>query len=196
MVRARFRMADRFHRIALVLCLVYAFHGASAQVIPALQMAPTYSAYATFTDMKPAFQTWKDNSVYGISAGVVMQTPHLWGLDTKASYMALGGLDHQESLLSGPRIAVHLGRFVPYVSVLGGAANAWQWSNYPLKGLPTPKLEGGFGTEWSVVGGLGLSFHHRVSVRVGELSYGKIYLSKGRTLTPIAASAGVVIRIH
>lgn len=195
-VHARFRIAGRIQRIALVLFLLYAFHCVSAQVIPALRMAPNYSAFATFTATKPDLHWAGDYAVYGISAGTVMQTPHLLGVEMRGSYLRSGGLEHQESLLSGPRVAVHYGRFSPYISVLGGAANAWQWSNYGLKGLPKPKLEEGFGTEWSLVGGLGLSFHRRFSVRVGELSYGKIYLSKGRTLTPVTASVGIVYRIR
>jgi hypothetical protein len=51
------------------------------------------------------------------------------------------------------------------------------------------------GFEWSAVGGVDLHLGHRISWRVGELSYGRIY-AKTKTLTPLTASSGIVFRIN
>jgi hypothetical protein len=194
--RPCFRMASRFRRVALaVVFLVSALHSLSAQVIPALRLPPTLAGFVMFTDTKPDLRWYGDYAVYGVSAGTIFQTPHLLGAEMRGSFLRAGGLEHQESLLGGPHVALHYGHWSPYVSVLGGAANAWRWSNFPREGLPKPRIEEGFGTEWSVAGGLDVRLHHRFTLRVAELSYSKIYLHNG-TLTPITASAGLTYRIR
>jgi hypothetical protein len=187
--------ARRFWRLVPVLLLISALPSAFGQVIPSLRMPPSISVFTTFTTVKPDFNYYGDLAVYGASVGGIFQTPHLFGVEVRGSFARSGGLEHQESALAGPRIQVRLKRFSPYLSLLGGAGNAWWWSNPPIKGEPTPKVIEGLGPQWSVVGGLGVTMNRRISFRVGELSYSKIY-TKDRTLTPLTGSVGVVFRIN
>ncbi len=189
--------------LALLLLLPVTTYKVQAQVVPSLQNPVRISAFTTFTDAKPDFRYYGDLAVYGFSAGVVVQTPHIlsFGLpqilsfEARGSLLRSGGLGHQESALAGPRVALHFRSLSPYISVLGGAGNGWWWSNPPIKGLPKPKLEEGLGPQWSVLGGIDVHLHHRIGVRLGELSYSKIY-APGHTLTPLTASAGVLFRLN
>ena len=90
---------------------------------------------------------------------------------------------------------MHFANVTPYVSVLGGVANTWRWSNPPNTGAPPPRMLGGFGPQWSALGGVDIRLNHRFVFRMGELSYAKTYV-KAWTLTPLTASAGIVYRIN
>jgi hypothetical protein len=179
----------------LVLLFWTAAHSAPAQVVPTLRVPPAISAFGTFTEVKPDFRYYGDLAVYGISLGGFVQTRHVVGVEVRGSILRSGGLEHEESALAGPRFALHLARFSPYVSVLGGEANAWRWSNWPISGEPKPELHEGLGPQWSVLGGLDVHLSHHIVLRVGELSYSKTYL-KDWTMTPLTASAGFVYRLN
>jgi hypothetical protein len=184
-----------YFNLAVRLVLVFAALSGSAQVVPSLRTGPNISAFTTFTAAKPDYKYYGDLAVYGVSIGGIIQRPHLFGVEVRGSLLRSGGLEHQESALTGPHVAIHLGRIAPYVSVLGGYGNAWWWSNPPLKGDPKPKLMEGLGPEWSVLGGIDVHLNPRVNFRIGELAYSQTYV-KGRTVTPLNASAGMVFRIH
>jgi hypothetical protein len=51
----------------------------------------------------------------------------------------------------------------------------------------------GTGLEWSAVSGVDVFMSRSMSLRVGELSYGNVFVGT-RTLTSLTASAGVVYR--
>lgn len=182
--------------LPVLLVLAFAALSGSAQVIPALRMGPNISAFTTFTDAKPNYQYYGDAAVYGVSAGGILQTPHLPGIEVRGSLLRLGGLEHQESALAGPHVALHFGRIAPYLSVLGGYGNAWWFSHPPANHLlPPGKLMEGLGPEWSVLGGVDVHLYRHFNLRFGELGYSKIYV-KDRTLTSLTASSGVVFRFH
>jgi hypothetical protein len=168
---------------------------ASAQVIPAFSAIGNVSAFGTFTAVKPDYGYYGDLAVYGITFGGFLQTRHIVGLEARSSLLRSGGIEHEETALVGPRFVLHFANVTPYVSVLGGVANAWRWSNPPNTGDPPPRMLGGFGPQWSALGGVDIRLNHRFVVRMGELSYAKTYV-KAWTLTPLTASAGIVYRIN
>jgi hypothetical protein len=180
---------------ALALLFSAAACTASAQVIPAFSSIGNISAFGTFTAVKPDFGYYGDVAVYGITVGGYVQTRHVVGVEVRGLLMRSGGIEHEEAALAGPRVAMHFGNFTPYVSVLGGVANAWRWSNPPNTGEPPPRMLGGFGPQWSVLGGLDVRLNHRFVLRMGELSYAKTYV-KAWALTPLTASAGIVYRLN
>jgi hypothetical protein len=182
-------------RTALTLLFSAAACSASAQVIPAFSAIGNISAFGTFTAVKPDFNYYGDLAVYGITFGGFVQTRHLVGLEARSSVLRSGGIEHEETALAGPRFVLHFANVTPYVSVLGGVANAWRWSNPPDTGAPPPRMLGGFGPHWSVLGGVDVRLNHRFVVRMGELSYAKTYV-KDWTLTPLTASAGIVYRLN
>jgi len=181
-------------RAALVLLLTAAAYSASAQVIPGLRWTPDISAFGTFTAVKPDVGYYGDPAVYGYSAGGFWQTRHIVGVEVRGSILRLGGLEHEESALAGPRFAMHFGRISPYVSVLGGAGNGWRWSTPPVSGGPRPRIVEGLGPQWSVLGGLDVKLSRHIVFRTGELSYSKIYL-KDWNLTPLNVTTGIVFRL-
>jgi hypothetical protein len=176
---------------ATVLCLLGAPQIASAQVGPGMRRAPDIAIFATATDAKPNFRYLYDRAVYGFSAGGFWQTRRILGVEVRGSILKWGSDQHEESALAGPRAALHFGRVSPYGCGLLGAGNAWS-RNLPDK---PPFIIEAVGLEWSILGGVDIRLAHHLRLRVGELSYSKIYLAD-RTLTALNASAGFVYRIN
>lgn len=167
----------------------------SAQVVPTFRAIGNLSAFGTVTTLKPDVGYYSNDAVYGITLGGFLQPRHFPGIETRGLLLRSGGIEHEEAALIGPRFTRHFGIVSPYVSVLGGLANAWRWSNPPNPGLPPPRMLGGFGPQWSVVGGLDVRLDHHWLVRVGEVSYGKTYTGNW-TLTPLTFGAGLVLRLN
>jgi hypothetical protein len=176
---------------ATVLCLLGAPQIASAQVGPGMRRAPDIAIFATATDAKPNFRYLYDRAVYGFSAGGFWQTRRILGVEVRGSILKWGSDQHEESALAGPRAALHFGRVSPYGCGLLGAGNAWS-RNLPDK---PPFIIEAVGLQWSILGGVDIRLAHHLRLRVGELSYSKIYLAD-RTLTALNASAGFVYRIN
>jgi hypothetical protein len=193
------RIANTFNRkhslvwIAVVFLFWTATHSASAQVVPASRSGPDLSIFSTFTVAKPDFHQYNDFAVYGFSLGGFVQTRHIIGAEIRGSILHWGGDQRDASVLAGPRAAVYFGRISPYASLLVGAGHAWWYSNPPGKGLPTPQAVEGTGFQWALLGGVDVHVNHGISLRVGEFGYSKMY-EKGKTLTPLYASAGIVYR--
>jgi hypothetical protein len=192
--------ANRFCRNSLLLptlALLFAAAActASAQVIPAFSSIGNVSAFASFTLVKPDVGYYGDTAVFGLTLGGYLQTRHLVGVEVRGLLMRSGGIEHEEVAAAGPRFAKHFGNVTPYVAVLGGVANAWRWSNPPNAGEPPPRMLGGFGPQWQVLGGVDVRLNHRFVFRTGELSYARTYV-KAWGLTPITASAGIVYRLN
>jgi hypothetical protein len=181
-----------FLEFATVLCLLGAPQIASAQVGPGMRRAPDIAIFATATDAKPNFRYLYDRAVYGFSAGGFWQTRRILGVEVRGSILKWGSDQHEESALAGPRAALHFGRVSPYACGLLGAGNAWS-RNLPDK--QPPFIIEAVGLEWSILGGVDIRLAHHIRLRVGELSYSKIYLAD-RTLTALNASAGFVYRIN
>lgn len=182
-------------RNMLALLLSITAYSASAQVIPALRVAPRLAVFGSFTDVKPDFRSFSDFAVYGFSAGAYLQTPHVIGAEVRGSITRWGGDQHQESALAGIRGSLHFGHVSPYIAFLGGGGNTWAWSNAPKPGLPKPVNTEETSPQWSILGGLDIYMKNRFSLRIGEFSYSQIY-RKQQTLTPLSASAGIVYRMN
>jgi hypothetical protein len=113
-------------RATLALLFSVAACSASAQVIPAFSAIGNVSAFGTFTAVKPDYGYYGDLAVYGITFGGFLQTRHIVGLEARSSLLRSGGIEHEETALVGPRFVLHFANVTPYVSVLGGVANAWR----------------------------------------------------------------------
>ncbi len=174
-----------------VLCLFGASQIAVGQVGRASRPAPDIEIFAIATDAKPNFRYLYDRAVYGFSAGGVLQTRRLLGVEVRGSILKWGSDQHEESALAGPRAALHFGRVSPYGCGLVGAGNAWSRN---LPGQPSFIIEA-VGLQWSILGGVDILLARHLRLRVGELAYSKIYLSE-RTLSALNASAGFVYRIN
>jgi hypothetical protein len=185
----------RLARIPLALLFSVTAYSASAQVIPQIKVGPSTAVFGSFTDVKPDYVSFSDFAVYGFSAGGYVQTRRVIGAEVRGSITRWGGHQHQESALVGVRASLHFHHFAPYVAILGGGGNTWSWSNPPKPGLPKPVNVEETTTQLSVLGGLDMHLKHRLSLRLGELSYSQIY-RKEKTLTPISVSAGIVYRVH
>ncbi|MDQ1692936.1 MAG: hypothetical protein QOH85_471 [Acidobacteriaceae bacterium] len=181
------------YRAAGVLLLPLAANTVSAQVAPPVKYGPAISVFGTLTEAKPDFGFYNDLPVYGFTVGGFTDTPRLMGYEWRGSMFRTGGVLHQETALAGVRFAVHSKRFSPYLSVLGGGSHSWYMTNFPHKNLPKPVLKVGTGLEWSAVSGVDVYMTRTISLRVGELSYGNVFVGT-RTLTSLTASAGVVYR--
>jgi hypothetical protein len=184
-------------RAALVLLVSTAAYSAQAQVeIPALVSAPRIAVFSTFTDVKPNKSYVDDLAVWGFSAGGYLQTRHIVGAEVRGSITRWGSAQHEESILVGPRASMHFGGFAPYVAILGGGGNAWQWNKVPYPwDKPPAVITEETGPQATILGGVDFHVRHRLSFRMGELSYSKIYM-KDHTITPISASAGIVYRVN
>jgi hypothetical protein len=168
---------------------------ATGQVMPVLRVPLRLSVFGTFTDAKPHLHYYADGLTWGFTTGGIMQLPRFGGVELRGSMLRSGSYSHQESALIGPRLAMHIFHMSPYGSLLFGEGNARWQSNPPRKSLPPPRLDEDHGFQWAIVAGVDFHLRNRVSLRVGELSFSKIY-TPSKTLTPFSASTGLVFRIN
>jgi hypothetical protein len=183
------------YRAAGLLLLPFAAKTVSAQVVPAVRYGPAVSVFGTLTEAKPDFGWYGDTPVYGFTLGGFRDTPRLLSYEWRGSMFRTGGVLHQETALAGPRLALHSAHFSPYLSLLAGGTHSWWYTNFPHKNLPAPVMKVGIGLEWSAVSGIDVYMTRSFSLRVGELSYGNVFVGN-RTLTSLTASTGIVYRLR
>lgn len=182
-------------RGALALLFSAAACGASAQVIPGLNAKPDLSIFGTLpVNVTPDFGYYAP-VLFGYQLGGFLQTQHLIGAEVRGTIQRRLNPQHQESILAGPRLALHYGPISPYISILGGAGNGWRYLNPPVTGVKNRQPVEGLGGQWTIAGGVDFHLTHHFAFRLGELSYSKNYL-KNWSLTPLNFTAGVVYRIH
>jgi hypothetical protein len=167
---------------------------ASAQGIPILRLPTRVSAFATFTDGKPSFRYYGDRAVWGYTLGGIVQLPRFAGVEVRGSMLRYGGLSHHETILAGPRFSLRILHMSPYGSFLVGEGNSSWWSNAPGKGKPKPYRIEDHALQWTVATGIDIHFRNRITFRLGEVTYSKLFEST-KTLTPLTASSGLVIRL-
>jgi hypothetical protein len=184
-----------FLSVLVVVSITMTACRASAQVIPILRLPLRISAFGTFTDAKPSFRYWGDRAVWGYTLGGIVQLPRIGGVELRGSMLRHGGISHQESMLVGPRASLHILHMSPYGSFLVGEGNSSWWSNPPKKGRPEPYRIEDHAFQWTVASGVDIHLHNRITFRLGELTYSKLY-EPGKTLTPLTASSGFVIRLR
>jgi hypothetical protein len=180
------------YRAAGGMLLSLVAHSAFAQAVPSARYAPQPSVFTEFTVGKPDFGNYGDLAVYGFTTGGFTESSHIFGLEMRGSILRSGGYDHAESALFGLRAPLRFARFSPYLSLLGGGGQTWRYTNAPGKG-PKPVMIKGVGPQWMAAAGIDVYMNRRISLRVGELSYGNVQMGS-RTLTALTASAGVVYR--
>ncbi|HTF66678.1 MAG TPA: hypothetical protein VK638_28745 [Edaphobacter sp.] len=186
------RIKQNIYRVAGALPLLLAAHSAVAQAAPPVRYGPQVSTFAEFTAGKPDFGNYGDWTVYGFTMGGFSESSHILSSEVRGSILRSGGYDHEETALAGPRAALHFARLSPYLSLLGGGAHTWWYSNAPNKG-PKPTMKSGLGLQWTAVAGIDVYMSPRISLRVGELSYSNVFVGS-ETKTALTASAGVVYR--
>jgi hypothetical protein len=180
--------------LSLLVVLPFCCSASAQVVVPGLRFGSSMSVFTTFTDVKPNYQYFTDLAVYGFSAGGFIQSHHVIGLELRGSITRWGGGQHEEAALGGPRAALHLGRFSPYIAGLGGAGNVWIGQDHPPPGHERKSKEA-LGPQWTILGGLDFHLHRRWSLRAAELSYSHVYTDH-QTVRPIGASAGIVYRFR
>lgn len=174
--------------LPLLLPLLFAPEALVGQVIPALEQPAAVSVFGQYSYGHP--DSGKD-AIYGYTLGGILQTSHIIGFVIRGSALRYGGLDHQYSALAGIRAGMHFSRFSPYVAALGGAGHA-RWDS-EVNGRIVPNKTG-IGPEWSFLGGTDMYVGHRFSIRLGEMSYSKIYVLQ-HGLTALSYSTGIVYRL-
>jgi hypothetical protein len=180
------------YRAAGALLLSLAAHSAFAQVAPPVRYGPHLSTFTEFTAGKPDFGNYGDWAVYGFSMGGFTESPHILSLELRGTMLRSGGYDHTESALFGVRAPLHFARVSPYLSLLGGGAHTWWYSNAPNKG-PKPTMKSGVGPQLTAVAGFDVYVNRSISLRVGELSYSDVIVGS-RSMTSLTASGGIVYR--
>lgn len=162
----------------------------SAQTVPDVRFPLRVATFVSFTGVKPDRNYFTDYAIYGFSAGGYVQTRHLVGAELRGSVTSWGGRAHQESVLAGPRFALHWHRMTPYADLLGGEAHALIIS--PGPGRPITDKSG---LDWSVLGGVDVYWARHWYLRAGEVQYSSIYTSE-HNLRPFAGSVGLVYRLR
>jgi hypothetical protein len=171
--------------VILLLLLIPA--GAMGQVIPAMKAAPHYYGFGTYSY---GHSDWNSDTIYGFTLGGFMQTSHIWGVELRGSMLRWGSQSAQEDIAVGPRGALSFGRFTFYGAPLFGAANA-RWQGTPGSSYNRSTI----GAEWKVLGGADFRLTRKISIRLGEASYSRIYILR-HGLTPTTFSTGVVFRLR
>ncbi len=195
MASISFRKCSLLKGTLALLCSA-AMHGALGQVVPTMYAKPDLSAFATVTgNVTPDFRYFGTPAVLGYTLGGFLQIHSIFGVELRGSIQRRLNAEHHESILAGPRFALHHGRFSPYVATLGGAGNGWRYKDPPVVGVKPPKPVEGLGPQWTVLGGVDYHFNHHFAARLGEASYSTIYL-KNWNLTPLNLSAGIIFRVN
>jgi hypothetical protein len=107
-------------RMIVVLAVLFLPFAIDAQVGPDMRSAPSLHVFGTYTY---GSSDWSSNSSEGFSLGGFLQTPHLWGLESRGGYLHWGTNEFRYDALAGPRIAFHFARFSPYGAVLAGVGH-------------------------------------------------------------------------
>jgi hypothetical protein len=194
-VPTRVTKVTSFVGLLAVVFIAMTAYRASAQVMPILRLPSRVSAFATFTDGKPSFHYWGDRAVWGYTLGGTLQLPRIAGVELRGTMLRHGGISHHESILAGPRFSLHILHTSPYASFLFGEGNSSWWDHPPGKGRPEPQRIEDHAFQWTVATGVDIHLRNRVTFRLGELTYSKLNESS-RTLTPLTASTGIVIRLR
>lgn len=184
----------RWRGVWSLVVLLSSLHGFRAQgqvPFPAVRLGPSTSVFTTITDIKPNFSGYEDYAVWGGTAGAYLQSSRIVGLELRGSVLRRGGMEHQEALLFGPRAALHVWQFAPYVAVLGGVAHSWSWR---VPGDRTSWVDEKASPDLTVLFGLDVHLAYHVSVRLGEASYSRIYRGDA-ALNTLGVSTGLVYRL-
>ena len=116
--------------VGLLLLFSLSTYSASGQVsFPGLHSDPHFSFFGTFTNLKPDYQYYGDYAAVGFTSGAFLQTSHILGWEGRGSITRWQGLEHQETLLVGPRAAVHYGRISPLYMLSRGRGERVEMAN-------------------------------------------------------------------
>ena len=175
-----------FARAAGALLLIFSPLLAGAQVKPDMRRPLAIHLFGTFTD---GFSSGGRQNNYGYSLGGFVQTRHLWGLESRGTYLRWGSAESWFDALAGPRVALHLARLSPYGAVLVGIG-------HPIARTDGPKsrLESGNGFEWKLLSGVDYYAARHFSIRLGEVSFAENY-ALPKSVRAIDFSGGVVYHI-
>jgi hypothetical protein len=157
-----------------------------AQVAPEMRGPLTIHLFGNYTYGSSDGST---NHSAGFTLGGFVQAPHLFGFESRGSYLYWGVQERRYDALFGPRVALHFSRFSPYGAVLAGAGHPITWKT----GINS-SFKSGTGFEWKFLGGVDYYATHHFSIRLGEISFAECYgLPKG--ISAIDVSAGLVYHL-
>ena len=165
---------------------------ALGQVASEGRLALSTAAFGSFTYTKPTFLVVGDSAVWGVTAGAYIQSPRLFGLELRGSALRFGGAQQQEGISLGPRAVWHDRRYSLYTAALAGLTNSWEWRvpgvrpRFGLRERASPSL--------SIIGGVDFHTSHRISLRLGEVSYERIH-RRDKDQNSVGISVGAVYRL-
>jgi hypothetical protein len=188
MISSEMKAVRNLGRAIGFLFLIFTPLLASAQVGPEMRGPVTIHLFGNYTY---GSSNWSNNDSAGYTLGGFVQLPHLFGLESRGSYLHWGTNEHRYDALFGPRVALHFARFSPYGVVLGGVGHVVVWHTAsPHYNV----LTGETAPEWKVLGGVDFYAGRHFTLRLGEVSYAKVYVFQNG-VSPIDFSGGVVYRI-
>ena len=159
-----------------------------AQVVPEMRGPLTIHLFGNYTY---GSSDWSLNHSYGFTLGGFVQAPHLFGFESRGDYLHWGTREHRYDALFGPRIAYHFSRFTPYGTVMGGVGHVVSWQTASHRDNIYSIDTGG---EWKVLGGVDYYAGHHFSLRLGEISYAKVYVFQNG-VSLVDFSGGVLYRV-
>jgi hypothetical protein len=175
-----------FGRAIGVLFLLFTPLIGRAQVVPEMRGPLSIHLFGHYTY---GSSDWGANHSAGVTLGGFIQAPHIFGFETRGDYLRWGVQERRYDALVGPRVALHFSRFSPYGAVLGGAGHAVTWTT-----AVNSSFRSGTAGEWKLLGGVDFYAGHHFNLRLGEVSYAKIYVFHNG-LSAIDVSGGVVYRL-
>jgi hypothetical protein len=180
------RTTRNFGRAIGILFLLLTPFAVRAQVAPEMRGPLTIHLFGNYTY---GSSDGSANNSAGLTLGGFIQAPHLFGLESRGSFLYWGTQERRYDALFGPRVALHFSRFSPYGAVLAGAGHAVTWKT----GINS-SFRSATGVEWKLLGGVDFYAGHHFSIRLGEVSYAKIYVFQN-DLSSIDFSGGIVYRL-
>ena len=172
----------------IVVVLLATTQALSAQAAPSVTGGGFGRAYVfgEFTAGRPNYGT---DFILGPTIGGYFTFNNWLSGEARGSMLRWGPSPfHQSVAVFGPRVQFRVGALKPYTSFEAGIAHAV---------YPDPAGTNNVGSNvftWEAIGGADYRLNRRLSIRVGEFSYGSIkVLSHG--LNPKSISSGIVVHI-
>lgn len=145
-----------------------------------------------FGEFSFGFPNFDADYLRGVTAGAYYQPSHWIGAEVRGAALHWGPSQlHQDSILFGPRVQHPLFR---KLSVYGSWEPGFTHVLTRDTSAPGEPLQSATKFAWQAIGGADYRVNRRFEVRLGEFSYGKIYVLQNG-LNPKSFSAGVVYHL-
>lgn len=168
--------------IALALFLAFVSVSASAQEGGGTFGPHAINAFAEFTSARSGQGV---GFLWGGSAGTYVQRRFL-GFGLRATEVPSGATVHLFDAVAGPRVAVSFPLLRAYLEAGGGMGHSGYYDQYGNYGS-------GWGAAWQADAGVSHALLPRLSWRVLEVGYGRIYTGPG--VSPLFISTGLTVHV-